>query len=107
MENSAVVQIINACISLGWLERAHDLLDEMKFSRVRIGGSIYSTLLKAYCKANRPREITALLKEAQKAGIQLDSGCYEAMIETRVLDLFKEMKGSNISKAGNRELKVS
>ncbi|XP_077213168.1 pentatricopeptide repeat (PPR) superfamily protein [Tasmannia lanceolata] len=113
-ENSSVVHVINACILLGWLDQAHDLLDEIRFAGVRIGSSVYSSLLKAYCKANRPREITSLLKEAQKAGVQLDSTCYEALIESRVLQkdthgalhLFKDMKEAKLSKTGHREFEM-
>lgn len=111
VENSAVVQVIDACISLGLLDEAHDLLDEMRFSGVKVGSSIYSSLLKAYCKENRQAEISALLKDARKAGIQLDSSCYEALIQSRVhqndssgaLLLFKEMKVSNLSRSGKNE----
>ncbi|OVA15524.1 Pentatricopeptide repeat [Macleaya cordata] len=110
-ENSAVVHVINACISLGWLDQAHDLIDEMRFAGVRIGSSVYSSLLEAYCKANRPVEITSLLRDARKAGVQLNSSCYEALIQSRVLQkdnqgalhLFKEMKESKISKSSHQE----
>ncbi|KAI0511231.1 hypothetical protein KFK09_011856 [Dendrobium nobile] len=111
VENSVVVQVIDACVSLGLLDQAHDLLDEMRFSGVKVGSSIYSSLLKAYCKENRQAEISALLKDARKAGIQLDSSCYESLIQSRVnqndstgaLLLFKEMKVSNISRSGKNE----
>ncbi|XP_020600361.1 pentatricopeptide repeat-containing protein At1g03100, mitochondrial [Phalaenopsis equestris] len=111
VENSTVVQVIDACVSLGLLEQAHDLLDEMRFYRVKVGSSVYSSLLKAYCKENRHAEIDTLLKDARKAGIQLDSSCYESLIQSRArhndssgaLHLFKEMKASNISRSGNNE----
>ncbi|KAG1358656.1 pentatricopeptide repeat-containing protein, mitochondrial [Cocos nucifera] len=109
VENSTVVQVINACIALGLLDQAHDLLDEMRFSGIRVGSSVYSSLLKAYCKDHRHGEIMSLFRDAQKAGIQLDSSCYEALIQSRVhhndsreaLHLFKEMKGSNISRSSH------
>uniref|UniRef100_A0A1D1ZEY5 Pentatricopeptide repeat-containing protein At1g03100, mitochondrial n=1 Tax=Anthurium amnicola TaxID=1678845 RepID=A0A1D1ZEY5_9ARAE len=110
-ENSIVVQVINACIGLGLLEQAHDILDEMRFHGIRVGSSVYSSLLKSYCKESRLGEINALLKDAQKAGIQLDSSCYEYLIQARVhqkdisgaLHLFKEMKDSNISRSSQQE----
>ncbi|KAH7666214.1 Tetratricopeptide-like helical domain-containing protein [Dioscorea alata] len=109
IENSAVVQVINACISLGMLDQAHDLLDEMRFSGVRVGSSVYSVLLKAYCKENRQGDVMALLRDARKAGVQLDSSCYETLIQSRVhhkdsggaLHLFKEMKESNLPRSGS------
>ncbi|XP_027350252.1 pentatricopeptide repeat-containing protein At1g03100, mitochondrial [Abrus precatorius] len=105
-DNSTLVRVINSCISLGWLDQAHDLLDEMRLAGVRTGSSVYASLLKAYCRANRAADVKSLLRDARKAGIQLDSSSYEAMIQSRVLQqdtqgalqLFKEMKGARIPK---------
>ncbi|XP_010474921.1 PREDICTED: pentatricopeptide repeat-containing protein At1g03100, mitochondrial-like [Camelina sativa] len=110
-DNSILVNVINACISLGMLDQAHDLLDEMRMAGVRTGSSVYSLLLKAYCKTNRTREVTSLLRDAQKAGIQLDSSCYEALIQSQViqndthgaLNVFKEMKEAKIPRGGNQQ----
>ncbi|KAK1632997.1 hypothetical protein QYE76_007312 [Lolium multiflorum] len=115
VESSFVVQVISACISVGLLEQAHDLLDEMRFSGIRVGSSIYSSLLKAYCKeGHHEDDITALLKDADQAGIQLDSSCYEYLIQSRAhrnntagaLHLFKEMKNSNIQRSGHSEFEM-
>lgn len=111
IENSFAVQVIHACISLNLLDQAHDLLDEMRFSGVRVGSSVYSSLLKAYCKENRRGEVESVLRDARKAGVQLDASCYEALIESRVhcndssgaLHMFKEMKESGLSKSGHQE----
>ena len=113
-DDSALVHVINSCISLGWLDQAHDLLDEMRLAGVRTGSSVYSSLLKAYCKANRAGEITSLLRDARKAGVQLDSSCYEALIQSRVLQkdnegalhLFKEMKGAKIPRSDHQEFEM-
>ncbi|KAF2546579.1 hypothetical protein F2Q70_00019253 [Brassica cretica] len=110
-DNSMLVNVTNACISLGMLDQAHDLLDEMRMAGVRTGSSVYSSLLKAYCKTNRTREVTALLRDAQKAGIQFDSSCYEALIQSQViqndthgaLNVFKEMKEAKIPRGGNQQ----
>ncbi|KAI5387437.1 hypothetical protein KIW84_073534 [Lathyrus oleraceus] len=109
-DNSALVHVINSCISLGWLDQAHDLLDEMRLAGVRTGSSVYASLLKAYCVANRTADVTSLLRDARKAGIQLDSSSYEAMIQSRVLEedtqgalqLFKEMKEARIPKVSQQ-----
>uniref|UniRef100_A0A0D9XJV2 At1g68980-like TPR repeats domain-containing protein n=1 Tax=Leersia perrieri TaxID=77586 RepID=A0A0D9XJV2_9ORYZ len=115
VESSFVVQVINACISLGLLEQAHDLLDEMRFSGIRVGSAIYSSLLKAYCKeGHHEDDIAALLKDAQQAGIQLDASCYEDLIQTRAhgnnttgaLNLLKELKSLHILKAGHNEFEM-
>ncbi|MCL7023901.1 hypothetical protein MKW94_007838 [Papaver nudicaule] len=103
-EDSVVVHVINACIALGWLDQAHDLIDEMWFSGVRIGASAYSSLLEAYYKENRITEMISLLRHARKAGVQLNSAHYEALIQSWVLEkesnstlnISKEMKESKI-----------
>jgi pentatricopeptide repeat protein len=113
-DNSVLAHVINSCISLGWLDEAHDLLDEMRLAGVRTGSSVYSSLLKAYCRENRAGEVASLLRDARKAGIQLDSSCYEALMQSRVLHkdtqgalhLFREMKEANIPRAGHQEFEM-
>ncbi|KAJ6736137.1 hypothetical protein OIU85_018351 [Salix viminalis] len=113
-DNSALVHVINSCISLGWLDQAHDLLDEMRLAGVRTSSSVYASLLKAYCKANRSGEVTALLRDARRAGIQLDSSSYNALIEFRVnqkdtkeaFHIFKEMKEAKIPRTGHQEFEM-
>lgn len=110
-DSSVLVHVINSCILLGWLDQAHDLLDEMRLAGIKTGSSVYASLLKAYCLANRSADATSLLRDARKAGIQLDSSSYKAMIQTRVLQedtegalsLFKEMKGARISNVGQQD----
>lgn len=107
-DDSAFVHVINTCISLGWLDRAHDILDEMRLCGARASPSAYNSLLKAYCKENRTSEIKSLVRDARKAGIQLDASSYEALIQSRILnrdnrgalDLFKEMKEARIPRVG-------
>lgn len=109
VDKSALVHVIDACISLNWLDQAYDLLDEMRLSGVKTGSSVYSSLLKAFCKENREGEVKSLLRDVRKAGIQLDSSCYDALIQSRVLkkdtygalDLFKEMKESKLLRFGH------
>ncbi|KAJ6998429.1 hypothetical protein NC653_014573 [Populus alba x Populus x berolinensis] len=113
-DDSALVHVINSCISLGWLDQAHDLLDEMRLAGIRTSSSVYASLLKAYCKANRTGEVTALLRDARRAGIQLDSSSYNALIEFRViqkdtkeaLHIFKEMKEAKIPRTGHQEFEM-
>ncbi|CAK7346550.1 unnamed protein product [Dovyalis caffra] len=113
-DDSTLVHVINSCISLGWLDQAHDLLDEMRLAGIRTSSSVYGSLLKAYCKANRTGEVTALLRDARRAGIQLDSSSYNALIESRViqkdtkeaLHLFKEMKSAKIPRTGHQEFEM-
>lgn len=110
-DDSAMVHVINSCISLGWLDQAHDLLDEMRLAGVRTASSVYSSLLKAYCHANRAGDAASLLRDARRAGVQLDSSSYQALIQSKVLQedaqealhLFREKKEAKISKTGHQE----
>lgn len=105
VETSAVVQVIYACISLGLLDQAHDLLDEMRYSGISICSSVYYSMLTAYSRDNRQEEIITLLKEARQTGIQLEFSCFEAIIQSQVTGKnpntaqcdFKKMKDSNLS----------
>nr|XP_043628958.1 pentatricopeptide repeat-containing protein At1g03100, mitochondrial [Erigeron canadensis] len=111
LDCSPLIQVVNSCISLGWLDQAHDVLDEMRLSGVKTGSSVYSSLLKAYCKENRTAEVKSLLKDARKAGVQLDASSYKAIIESHVddkdtqgaLHLFKEMKEAKLDGTGQQE----
>ncbi|TXG70628.1 hypothetical protein EZV62_005563 [Acer yangbiense] len=113
-DDSALGHVINSCISLGWLDQAHDLLDEMRLAGVRASSSVYASLLKAYINADRAGEVTALLRDARSAGVQLDSSCYEALIQSKViqkddqgaLHLFKEMKVAKIPRSGHQEFEM-
>lgn len=109
-DNSALVNVINSCIALGWLDQAHDLLDELRLAGIRTSSSVYGSLLTAYCKENRMGEVRSLIRDARKAGVQLDASSYEAMIQSQVLErnteealhLFKEMKEAKIPRGGHR-----
>ncbi|KAK4436096.1 Pentatricopeptide repeat-containing protein, mitochondrial [Sesamum alatum] len=110
-DSSVLVYAINSCISLGWLDQAHDLLDEMRLAGIRTSSSVYNSLLKAYYKGNRMGEVTSLIRDARKAGLQLDASSYEVLIQSRVLEkdtegalnLFKEMKEAKIPRGGHKE----
>ncbi|CAN1123100.1 Pentatricopeptide repeat-containing protein At1g03100, mitochondrial [Linum perenne] len=113
-DDSAIVHVINSCISLGWLDQAHDLLDEMRMNGFRASSSVYASLLKAYCKENRARDAKALLQEARRAGVQLDSSSYEALMASQVLEkdtqgalhLFKEMKDAKLPRGGHQKFEM-
>lgn len=108
-DNSVLVHVINSCISLGWLDMAHDLLDEMRLAGIKCSSSVYNVLLKAYHQENRIDEMKSLVRDARKAGVQLDASSYDLLIQSRVLEkdtagalnLFKEMKEAKIPRGGN------
>ncbi|EPS67118.1 hypothetical protein M569_07652, partial [Genlisea aurea] len=63
---SILSNVINACISLGWLDEAHDLLDEMRLAGIKSSSDSYNSLLEAYYGANRMSEIKSLESKEAK-----------------------------------------
>lgn len=64
--------VIDACIRLGWLEAAHDILDDMESAGNPMGCASYKSLLIAYYKASMLRDAKALVKQMKKAGLEID-----------------------------------
>ncbi|XWS30066.1 hypothetical protein CRYUN_Cryun24cG0086300 [Craigia yunnanensis] len=67
--SSLICDVIDTCISVGWMEIAHDILDDMEYSGNPLGSSTYMALLTAYYKRNMSREGNVLLKQMRKAGL--------------------------------------
>ncbi|PON37017.1 Pentatricopeptide repeat [Parasponia andersonii] len=61
------LDVIEACVRLGWLEFAHDILDDMESSGAPIGVSTYMSLLTVYFKGKMLREAKTLLRQMRKA----------------------------------------
>ncbi|KAI5417684.1 hypothetical protein KIW84_042337, partial [Lathyrus oleraceus] len=55
--------VIAACIEMGWLESAHDILDDVEAAGSPMGRDTYMLLLSAYQKKGMQREAKALLKQ--------------------------------------------
>ncbi|XP_075088457.1 pentatricopeptide repeat-containing protein At1g03100, mitochondrial-like [Nicotiana tabacum] len=88
VDDSSLVHVINSCT----------------FTRMfRSGSSVYSSLLKAYCKENRAGEVASLLRDACKSGVRVDASCYEVLIQSRALQKDQEMKESKIPRKGHQE----
>ncbi|XP_020572979.1 pentatricopeptide repeat-containing protein At1g69290 isoform X2 [Phalaenopsis equestris] len=109
-ENSAGFGIINACISLGFLEKAHSIVDEMNSQGAVVGLGVYSSMLKAYCKLQRTAEAAQLVTEISSSGLQLDSASYDSLIDASMsvqdfqsaFSLFRDMREARLP-----ELKTS
>ncbi|XP_039060969.1 pentatricopeptide repeat-containing protein At4g17616 [Hibiscus syriacus] len=71
-QSSLFSEVIDACISLGWMEIAHDILDDMESSGDPLGASAYEALLTAYNERNMFREGNVLLKQIRKAGLVMN-----------------------------------
>ncbi|KAK1680379.1 hypothetical protein QYE76_041227 [Lolium multiflorum] len=58
--------VINACIQMGWLHEAHDILDALESAKVPVAVGTYMSLLRAYEKEHKPEEFNGLLQQIQK-----------------------------------------
>lgn len=96
-----VTRVIHACIHLGWLDSAHDLLDEFDAAGFTVCSSPYYALLKAYFTSDCHREATALAKQMEKAGIirniTEDLASLLACVDAQCSDLSSEVEGSDLS----------
>uniref|UniRef100_A0A0D9V6M5 At1g68980-like TPR repeats domain-containing protein n=1 Tax=Leersia perrieri TaxID=77586 RepID=A0A0D9V6M5_9ORYZ len=104
VEDSVGFGIVNACVELGLLNKAHNILDEMTAQGASVGLGVYSSILKAYCKEQRTAEAAQLVSEISAAGLQLDAGSYDALIDASMtahdflsaFSLFKEMREARL-----------
>ncbi|KAE8694670.1 pentatricopeptide repeat-containing protein [Hibiscus syriacus] len=71
-QSGLLSEVIDACISLGWMEIAHDILDDMESSGNPLGSSAYEALLTAYNERNMCGEGNVLLKQIRKAGFVMN-----------------------------------
>uniref|UniRef100_A0A0E0I125 ATP synthase subunit delta', mitochondrial n=1 Tax=Oryza nivara TaxID=4536 RepID=A0A0E0I125_ORYNI len=58
--------VISACILMGWLHAAHDILDDLESAEIPVLICTYMSLLRAYEKENKPEEVNRFLQQIQK-----------------------------------------
>ncbi|RZC89623.1 hypothetical protein C5167_027165 [Papaver somniferum] len=105
IEESVGFGILNACVNLGLLDKAHCILDEMKAEGVSVGVGVYASILRAYCKEHRTTEAALLVAEITSAGMQLDPNSYDTLIEASMANqdfqsafsLFRDMREVGVS----------
>ncbi|KAI3954524.1 hypothetical protein MKX01_013241 [Papaver californicum] len=105
IEESVGSGILNACVNLGLLDKAHCIVDEMKAEGVSVGVGVYASILRAYCKEHRTTEAALLVTEITSSGRQLDPSSYDALIEASMANqdfqsafsLFRDMREVGIS----------
>lgn len=105
VDSSVGFHMVNACVRMGLLDKAHSILDEMNAQGATIGLGVYTSILKAYCKELRTVEATQLVTEIAAAGLQLDHASYEALIDASMsaqdfqsaFSLFGEMREARLS----------
>ncbi|KAI5007423.1 hypothetical protein ZWY2020_050868 [Hordeum vulgare] len=104
VDDSVGFGVVNACVGLGLLNKAHRILDEMTAQGASVGLAIYSPILKAYCKEQKTAEAAQLVAEINAAGLQLDAGSYDALIDASMtahdfqsaFALFKDMREARL-----------
>lgn len=102
VERSFGYGVINACISLGLLEKAHGILAEMNARVASVGLGVYVPILNEYCKEQRTAEASQLVTEICSLGLQLDVNTFDALIESSMscqdfqsaFSLFRDMRES-------------
>lgn len=61
--------VTDACIHLGWLQTAHDILDDLELEGNSLGQGSYVSLLTAYYSRKMFKEGDALLEQIRKSGM--------------------------------------
>nr|GEV48685.1 pentatricopeptide repeat-containing protein At1g69290 [Tanacetum cinerariifolium] len=104
VENSAGYGIVNACVNLGLLEKAHGVLDEMNAHGGSVGLGVYVSILKAYGKEQRTAEAAQLVSEMCSLGLELDVSSFDTLIDVSMssqdfqsaFSLFRDMREARI-----------
>ncbi|XP_076923787.1 pentatricopeptide repeat-containing protein At4g17616-like [Bidens hawaiensis] len=93
--------VIDACIHVGWLETAHDIIDDMEQAGNLPNANSYASLLTAYQESNMHREADSLLKHIRKTGIIISNDTSESTAYKNRSDLvsclIQEMKKGDVS----------
>ncbi|XP_042529423.1 pentatricopeptide repeat-containing protein At1g69290-like [Dipodomys spectabilis] len=96
--------IINACVNLGFSDKAHSVVDEMDVQGGSMGLGVYVPILKAYCKEHQTAEATQLVMKISNAGLVLDANSYDVLIEASMASqdfhsaftLFRDLRESKV-----------
>ncbi|KAF5198264.1 Pentatricopeptide repeat-containing protein [Thalictrum thalictroides] len=104
IDSSVGFGIVNACVNLGLLDKAHSILDQMTAEGGFVGLGVYTSILKAYCKEQRTSEAAQLVMDISASGLGLDAASYDALIEASMSNqdfqsaftLFREMREAKI-----------
>lgn len=104
-EKSIGFGIMNACVSLEMLDKAHGILDEMNARNTNVGLGVYLPILNAYCKEQRTAEAAEMVAEINSSEQRLDASSYDALIEASMssqdfqsaFSLFRDLRDSRSS----------
>ncbi|KAM0030462.1 putative tetratricopeptide-like helical domain superfamily [Helianthus debilis subsp. tardiflorus] len=85
--NDLSADVIDACIRVGWLETAHDILDDIAQAGILPNTDSYASLLTAYRECNKHREAESLLKQIKKTGITISDDTSKPTVSRKKSDL--------------------
>ena len=77
---------MNACVSVGKLSEAKELLQDMKDQNLPLDIRVYNILLKGLSRKGKTNAIPAVLQEMQEADIKPSSVTYNTLINSYVED---------------------
>ncbi|KAI3756692.1 hypothetical protein L1987_56514 [Smallanthus sonchifolius] len=99
--NGLSADVIDACIHVGWLETAHDILDDMEQACILPNTDSYASLLTAYYEGKKHREAESLLKQIRKTGITISDDMLKPTVSGKSSDLvtclIQEMEKGDIN----------
>ncbi|KAK9704874.1 hypothetical protein RND81_07G017000 [Saponaria officinalis] len=104
-ERSVGFGIVNACVELGMLDKAHSMMDEINARAAVVGLGVYLSILRAYCKEQRTSEAALLVSQINSSGLELETNCYDSLIEASMsnqdfqsaFSIFRDMRDTRIS----------
>ncbi|KAL3654301.1 hypothetical protein CASFOL_003982 [Castilleja foliolosa] len=113
-EKSFGYGVITACVSLGLLNKAHSIVEEMNVQGASIGLGVYVPILKAYSKEQRTSEAAQLVTEISNLGLRLDVLTYDDLIESSMsnqdfqsaFSIFRDMRETRISELKSSYLTI-
>ncbi|KAL3633501.1 hypothetical protein CASFOL_022263 [Castilleja foliolosa] len=72
-DSSLCSDVIDACVYMGWLEAAHDILDDSESEKIcRVRELSYLSLLSAYYNENMQREAKGLERQMRRIGLDVN-----------------------------------
>ncbi|KAL0327524.1 UNVERIFIED_CONTAM: Pentatricopeptide repeat-containing protein [Sesamum angustifolium] len=63
--------VVDACIYLGWLETAHDILDDLESEKYCVRETSYTSLLAAYYNKKMLREAEGLVRQIRRVNLAI------------------------------------
>lgn len=101
--SSLCSNIILACVQMGWLVTAHDILDDLETAMLSVDSAIYVTLLEAYHRRGLVKEARALLGQMRKAGVGFND-TDEVTVLTILKNLQRPVHKSDLTELLSQEI---